>query len=65
SEIIEHKKNGLLVSERQFTAFAGALRELFENQSLYITCKQNAQASVSQFSKEVISDAWTNLLTHE
>jgi glycosyltransferase involved in cell wall biosynthesis len=65
SEIINHRKNGLLVTEREFPAFAGALRELFENQSLYETCKENAQASVSQFSKEVIAAAWTKLLKNE
>jgi len=65
SEIINHRKNGLLVTEREFPAFAGALRELFENPSLYTTCKENAQASVSQFSKEVIAEAWTKLLTNE
>jgi glycosyltransferase involved in cell wall biosynthesis len=65
SEIINHRKNGLLVTEREFPAFAGAMRELFENQSLYATCKENAQASVSQFSKEVIAAAWTKLLKNE
>jgi len=65
SEIIQHRKNGLLVAEREYPTFAGALRELFENPSLYATCKENAQASVSQFSKEVIAEAWTKLLTNE
>lgn len=65
SEIINHKQNGLLVTERQFPAFASAMRELFENSTLYATCKENAQASVSQFSKEMIAEAWTKLLTNE
>ncbi|MEM7086145.1 MAG: glycosyltransferase [Bacteroidota bacterium] len=65
SEIINHEKNGLLVTEREYPAFADALCELFENPSLYATCKENAQASVSQFSKEVIAEAWTKLLTNE
>ena len=65
SEIIIHKENGLLISERNATLFATALREICNDEILYAECKSNAASSVSKFSKEVISEAWTKLLTNE
>ena len=65
SEIIMHKKNGLLVSERNTTLFACALKEICEGEIFYAECKANASSSVSKFSKEVITEAWTKLLTNE
>jgi glycosyltransferase involved in cell wall biosynthesis len=65
SEIIIHKKNGLLISEREPTVFASALRKIFNDEILYAECKTNAAASVSKFSKEIITETWTKLLTNE
>jgi glycosyltransferase involved in cell wall biosynthesis len=65
SEIINHEKNGLLVSERNIPLFADAMRKLFENKTLYDTCKVNARDSVSKFSKGIISKAWIRLLKNE
>ena len=65
SEIIIHRENGLLISEREPTVFANALREMCNDEILYTECKANAAASVSKFSKELITEAWTKLLTNE
>lgn len=62
SEIIEHRKNGLLVSEREVTALGSALREICLNENLYHTCKQNAMTSVERFSMENIGRKWDELL---
>lgn len=65
SEIIQHQKNGLLVAERKVSLFAQAMLEMIENKELFNYCKKNAQASVNQFSKDVIAEQWHHLLTHE
>ncbi len=65
SEIIQHHRNGLLVSERKTAVFAAALDELVENATLYSQCRDNARESVSKFSKAAVAKAWIKLLTHE
>jgi len=65
AEIIQHKKNGLLVADRDTKQYANALREIVLDESLYNTCKNNARASIDNYSMENISKAWTKLLTNE
>ncbi len=62
SEMIKHRENGLLVSERSIPLFAESLREMSENDPLYNQCKQQAEASVAHFSMAEISKKWNNLL---
>jgi len=62
SEIINHKQNGLLVEKRDVNLFANQMRLMFEDDHLYRICKQNAKASVSQFSKEKIMEQWKKVL---
>lgn len=62
SEIIDHRKNGLLVSGREVTALGSAMREICRNENLYHTCKQNAMTSVERFSMENIGRKWDELL---
>lgn len=62
SEIINHKQNGLLIEKRDVNLFANHMRLMFEDDHLYHTCKHNAKASVSQFSKEKIKKQWKKVL---
>lgn len=62
SEIIQHKKNGLLVAERSLPLFAEALREVCFNEELYQLLKTNTKPSVSNFSMKAISEKWNKTL---
>ncbi len=62
SEIIQHKKNGLLIAERSLPLFAEALQDLSFNEQLYATLKINAKHSVESFSMQVISEKWNQIL---
>jgi len=64
SEIIEHRKNGLLVAKRNVSLFAEALLEMHNNDILREFCKANSKASVSQFSISEISKKWNQILQH-
>lgn len=65
SEVINHGVNGMLIQERNFEIFAKALTEMWTNENLYRTCRENAKASVASFSMIEIAQLWKNLLTHE
>lgn len=58
SEIIEHRKNGLLVANQNQEELIIAINEMIENQELYNYCKSNAKASVEKFSLERIGAEW-------
>lgn len=62
SEIIEHKKNGLLIKERETENFATALHTICTNEALYLKLKEQTLASVTQFSMQEISEKWNQLL---
>ncbi len=62
NEIIEHEKNGLLISGRDEIDFAAAMRRMFEDETLYNRCKSNTKRSVTSFSMQNIAKAWQNLL---
>ena len=64
SEIVQHRKNGLLIAKRDVSLFAEALQELFTNKELYEFCKANANSSVQQFSVSEISKKWNQLIHH-
>jgi len=65
SEIIEHEKNGLLIAKRDVSLFAEAMQRMSTDGILRQTCKQNASASVTQFSTEEIAKKWNQLLDNE
>ncbi|OAB81804.1 glycosyltransferase [Cochleicola gelatinilyticus] len=65
SEVITHRKNGLLVEKREVPLFSEAMRLLFKNERLYVQCKHEAAASVSQFSMKAIAEQWNQLLQDE
>ena len=62
SEVINHKKNGLLVDNHNPIALADAFNEFIENKKLYNHCKEQAKQSVEKFSDDIISKSWLNLL---
>jgi len=62
SEIIIHKKNGLLVDDQNFQKLTLAMNEMTENSELYNLCKQHALTSVAKFSLENIGAQWLQYL---
>lgn len=62
SEIISHKKNGLLIKNHDKTALADALNLMVENKQLYLQCKQHALNSVNHLEAKNIALKWKNLL---
>ena len=65
SEIIIDQQNGLLISKREVSLFSEAIVAMFEDLELYNRCKNNAKKSVTEFSKEKISEKWNKLLQDE
>ncbi len=65
SEIIEHEKNGLLIAKRDVSLFAEAMQRMNKDDILRQQCKENAKASVIQFSTEEIAQQWKKLLHNE
>ncbi len=64
SEIIEHNKNGLLISERSVPLFAEALTTICFDEEAYQAMKNNARPSVEQFSMQTISNKWLQTLQY-
>jgi len=62
AEIIQHKKNGLLVSGRNVYEFAKAMCSFFENENLYTDCKNFAKESVNKYSLESVSVKWDKFI---
>ncbi|GGE10019.1 glycosyltransferase [Psychroflexus salis] len=63
SEVIQHRKNGLLVKKRSISDFACALDEMCFDNELYSFCKKNTQTSVEAFSEKEIALKWHQLLS--
>lgn len=64
SEIVQHKKNGLLISERNLSLFSEALQTICFDEKQYQMMKNNAQPSVERFSMQAISEKWNQILQH-
>lgn len=64
-EIIQNKFNGLLVPNHDENALAKAIKILFEDESLYQICKNNAQKSVEHLSLTIIEQQWQQLLSEQ
>ncbi|MFY0482908.1 glycosyltransferase [Flavobacterium sp. PLA-1-15] len=62
NEIIQHKKNGLLVEDQNIEKLTEAMNAMIEDQELYQTCKQNSTNSVQKFSVEIIGKQWLDFL---
>ncbi|MCF6307101.1 MAG: glycosyltransferase [Flavobacteriaceae bacterium] len=63
SEIVQHKKNGLLIENNNINALADAMNSFIFNLDLYKTCKENAQHSISHLKINKIAKQWKELLT--
>jgi len=60
-EIVEHRRNGLLIPVGNKNALIEAMEELDENTELYNTCKSYAQESVKKFDIKIIAKQWEKL----
>ncbi len=64
SEIVQNKKNGLLIAERSLPLFSEALQTLCFEEDLYKTLQKNTKPSVAKFSMQAISEKWNQTLQH-
>ena len=64
SEIVQHQKNGLLITERSLPLFAEALQNVCLDEALYETLKLHTKPSVEKFSMQNISEKWNQTLQH-
>ncbi len=65
SEIIKHEQNGLLIAKRNVSLFAKGMQRMSLDGVLREKCKQNAKASVAQFSTDEIAKQWNQLVYNE
>lgn len=64
SEIVQHRKNGLLIAQRSLPLFAEALKIICFDEPLYQELKKNTKPSVEKFSMQIISEKWNKTLQH-
>ncbi|MBG6111233.1 N-acetylgalactosamine-N,N'-diacetylbacillosaminyl-diphospho-undecaprenol 4-alpha-N-acetylgalactosaminyltransferase [Flavobacterium sp. CG_9.10] len=62
SEMIVHKKNGLLVENQNVKQLTEAMNLFVDDENLYKYCKQNALQSVQSFSISTIGQQWLDLM---
>jgi glycosyltransferase involved in cell wall biosynthesis len=61
-EIVEHRRNGLLVPEGDVHALAAALAEMIEDSELRRRCAAGALETASRYSLDVIGPRWDELI---
>lgn len=64
-EVVEHKKNGLLVEDKNIKELIKAMNLMVEDQELYKICKSNTFATAARFSSENIGKQWLDLMKIE
>ena len=62
NEIIENKKNGLLVENQNFEKLTFAMNLILEDTDLYKTCQSNSIKSIKKFEIENIGNQWLEFL---
>ena len=62
NEIIENKKNGLLIENQNFDKLTIAMNLMTDDKNLYKTCKSNSIKSIEKFEIENIGDQWLEFL---
>ena len=62
NEIIQNKRNGLLVENQYVNKLIEAMNLFVEDENLYKICKSNALKSIEKFSKKNISKQWISIL---
>lgn len=65
SEIISNRENGLLIDNQNVQKLTEGINLMFEDEKLYINCKQNASVSIEKFSLENIGSQWLHYLKIE
>lgn len=63
--VIRNEYNGLMIENHNPDALARALNRFFEDEKLYLRCKENAQKSVAIFDVKNISNQWQTLIDKE
>jgi len=61
-EIIEHRKNGLLVENQNVKKLTQAMNLMIENEDLYTICQSNTLETALRFSPELIGKQWLQLM---
>ena len=62
SEIIQDKKNGILVKDQDFIALKTAIDNMYSDKELYAICKENGKSSVEKYSDKEVLKTWVKLL---
>jgi glycosyltransferase involved in cell wall biosynthesis len=65
NEIITHEVNGLLVENQNTEKLIQAMNHFISDNNLYLHCKENALASVKQFSLETIGAEWLKVFEQQ
>lgn len=60
--VLEDGHNGILVKNNDASALAKGLNRFLEDEKLYLSCKQNARPSVSDFSMSTVAEHWQKLI---
>lgn len=58
NEIIVHQKNGLLIENQNINALIDGINLLFEDQDLYLFCKNNTHVGLERFDGDTIYKRW-------
>ncbi|MBU2950184.1 glycosyltransferase [Tamlana agarivorans] len=64
NEIIQDKKNGLLIENQNIEAFTEGMNLILNNTELYNLCKENSVESVERFSLPIIGKQWMDLMNY-
>lgn len=62
SEIIQHRKNGLLIQNQNLDDFVFGMNEMVLNQALYNQCKKFSRKSIVDFDIQTIGNQWIELI---
>ena len=64
SEIIQNKKNGILVENQNTNQLIKAMNVMITDTKLYENCKLNAEKSIENYTLDVIGKQWLDLMKH-
>jgi N-acetylgalactosamine-N,N'-diacetylbacillosaminyl-diphospho-undecaprenol 4-alpha-N-acetylgalactosaminyltransferase len=57
-EIIENGYNGLLIENQNIDKLIEGIDKMIKNETLYLTCKNNAKSSIEKFHLKTIGNQW-------
>lgn len=61
-EVIQHKRNGLLVPNYDPLALANAMKRMYADEELYRQCKEYAKESIAHLEINAIAKEWVELI---